>query len=256
MRTLNTGLVLALPLLMTGMLANGQMANGEMIVNGDFETPDITEEWAFYNQIPGWKAAFGTIEIQSGPGMHTGSALPPGTQFIELDAEYNSSMFQDIRTETGKQYMLSFYYAPRNGFDGMHFLSHTTGIDVFWENEILATVVENGPPEHVNNWNQYSFTVTANDPLGISRLQFNAAGNSDSYGGLLDKVELAEIIIPEPSSLALISLGFVGMLAFSCGAVSGHEAIVTLGVGVGGVAGPAVDDAYDLAEDSPLIVSA
>jgi len=157
----------------------------------------------------------GTIEMQSGPGPHTGEALWPGTQFIELDADFNSSIFQDVNTEPGIQYILSFYYAPRNSFFGMQFGAHTTAIDVFWENQFLATVAEDGPPrEYVNHWNQYSFPVTANDPLGVSRLQFSGAGDSDSYGGLLDKVELAQIVVPEPPSLvALISLGITGMLA-------------------------------------------
>ena len=216
MRQLNTGLLVLVLLLTTGTLANG-----EMIVNGDFEVPSIyPDEWGFFYQIAGWTASLGSIEIQRGPGPHTGAAFS-GSQLIELDAGSNSSIFQDVYTETGKQYLLSFYYAPRNGipFQQIQCGSHTTAIDVFWENGYLATVAEDGPSEKVNYWNQYSFPVTANDPLGISRLRFNGAGDSDSYGGLLDKVELTEII-PEPSSLvALLSLAVAGTLACIYGRV-------------------------------------
>jgi len=187
MRLLNTGLIVLVLLLTAGTPANAQL-----IVNGDFEDPDIPGEWGNFAQIAGWTVAYGTIDIQSGPGPHTGEAVPPGTQFIELDANSNSSIFQNVYTETGKQYTLSFYYSPRNGIPmyGIQVGSHTTGIDVSWENQYLTTVAQEGPWEKVNYWSQYSYSVTANNPIGISQLQFSGTGDSDGYGGLLDKVEL------------------------------------------------------------------
>jgi hypothetical protein len=202
MRQLITGLAILVLSLTTGILANGETIVN--LVNGDFEDPSIfPDQWAFRSWIPGWAAAYGEIEIQSGPGQYTGGAFS-GSQFIELDAGYNSSIFQDVYTQRGKQYTLSFYYAPRNSFSGMRFLSNTTRIDVFWENQFVASVAADGPwIEYVNQWNQYSFPVTANNPNNISRLQFNGAGISDSVGGLLDKVELTEIIVPDPSVIGL-----------------------------------------------------
>ena len=48
MRRLNTGLI-ALALLFPA----GTSANANMIINGDFEAPDIDGEWANLTKIPG-----------------------------------------------------------------------------------------------------------------------------------------------------------------------------------------------------------
>ncbi len=210
MRRLKTGLVVFVLLLMTGTLANGQM-----ILNGDFEIPDIAGEWEIFSSILGWEVAFGQIEIQRGGGTHIGQALSPGDQFVELDVYTNSAMFQDVQTEFGKRYTLSFYYSPRNAVEGIPVPAISNVIDVYWEDDLLASITEDGSPLPINLWSQHTFDVLATSDTGLSRLQFNAGGISDSYGGLLDKVTLEEQVIPEPSSLVgLLSMAGAGLLCF------------------------------------------
>jgi len=91
-----------------------------LIVNGSFETPNVpTGGFGIFASIPGWshQARPGTtssgIEIQD----HTAGAPAAGAgdQFVELDSNGPSRIFQDVSTSPGSTYRLTFIYSPRPG---------------------------------------------------------------------------------------------------------------------------------------------
>ena len=89
-----------------------------MVTNGSFEEPDIpTGTFQILASVPGWfhAARLGTsstgIEIQD----HRAGAPAPGAgdQFLELDSNGPSRVFQDVPTTPGVTHRLAFLYSPR-----------------------------------------------------------------------------------------------------------------------------------------------
>jgi len=88
-----------------------------LIVNGSFEQPNIPPGFQILPSIPGWshQARPGTtssgIEVQD----HTAGlpAAGAGDQFVELDSNGPSRIFQDVATSPGSTYRLSFIWSPR-----------------------------------------------------------------------------------------------------------------------------------------------
>jgi len=81
-----------------------------LVRNGSFEEPASPRPGLVgtFSSIPGWNESTGHgIEIQNGlyPAPAGG-----GFQYVELDAAAPSSIFQDVPTEPGTRYRLSFHY--------------------------------------------------------------------------------------------------------------------------------------------------
>src|SRR5919202_181286 len=100
-------------------LVGSAAAAPNLIVNGSFETPNVpTGQFGIFTSIPGWShqpARAGVtssgIEIQD----HVAGAprAGAGDQFVELDSNGPSRIFQDIATSPGSTYRLTFIYSPR-----------------------------------------------------------------------------------------------------------------------------------------------
>lgn len=184
-------------------------------MNGDFEDPVVNgNHFGWYDTIPGWTASStNRLEIQVGGGMFggrqvIGQALAPGNQFVELDSDLNSEMYQDLSTSQGTTYQLEFYYSPRNGIDGNAHPASTNSIEIYWEGALLDTITADGPTETVNQWTKHTYVLNTSSATGLSRLAFAATGTSDTVGGLIDKVSVA---VPEPSPL--LCLGLLAIVA-------------------------------------------
>lgn len=186
---------LALACLLAPCLAAAAPVN--LLTNGSFE--DISAAagvqqlaagtWSVFSAIPGWTAAAGGgIEVRN---SNAGLAFD-GNQFVELDAYNNSIMFQQIATDAGIWYDLSFYYSPRPGVTSP---ADTNNITVFWNGVALDTRGGQGTGQH--DWQKFSYLVQG---TGLDELRFAATGTSDSLGGSLDMVSLS---VPEPASLTL-----------------------------------------------------
>jgi hypothetical protein len=176
-----------------------------LVYNGSFELDlQPAGSWNIYPGLTGWTGS-PNIELRHAVA---GNAID-GVNFVELDSNGNSAMFQDIATFAGVHYTLVFAYSPRP------FTGDTNDISVYWGGDLLATFGGSNPgPEH--NWSFHVFDVTgvAGD---TSRLTFAATGLSDSYGGSLDRVSLEGVgqPIPEPGTYALLlaGLGVLGCVA-------------------------------------------
>lgn len=178
-------------------------AGVNLVTNSSFENPDIaTGSWRVYTSIGGWTTTGSGVEIRD---QVAGSAYD-GTQFVELDShggsDTNSSITQNLSTNSNLSYLLSFAYSPR-----INQPEHTNGISVTWNGVELGPVSGTGSSSH--NWKVFEFIVAG---TGNDKLTFTAIGTDDTLGGSLDAVSVSAVPIPAAAFLfAPALLGFMGL---------------------------------------------
>lgn len=153
----------------------------ELIVNGDFENPALSYgSWSQFPSIQGWKLSFGhSIEVQN----HAAGSPVQGDQFVELDSDGSSGIYQDVATVAGARYELNFRYSPRPGVE-----ESNNAIEVWIDGDRLATVSSNGRDIRDTSWARIVLPVRASGRQ--MRVEFRDAGTSDSYGGYIDAVSV------------------------------------------------------------------
>ena len=182
------------------LLAAPLLANAaNLVTNGSFEANAMpTGSWSIYPTLTGWTGT-PNIELRN----NVAGAAFDGVNYVELDTYSNSGMFQDIATTAGAHYALSFAYSPRPG------TGNTNDINVLWNGSLVTPLAgTNGSGSH--HWTVFNFDVVGGAGT-TSRLTFNAAGVSDSYGGSLDAVSLTSAV-PEPETYALMLAGLGAMV--------------------------------------------
>ena len=127
-----------------------------------------------------------------------------GSNYVELDTNNNSGMFQTVNAGYG-WYQLSFWYSARErvaaGSNGLGFtFGNLSG-------QVLTNVA--GAPSG-NVWQQYTGLVLLN---GATSLMFYGTGRSDSLGGSLDNVSVTAVPEPESYAMMLAGLALMGTIA-------------------------------------------
>ncbi len=156
------------------------VSRANLVTNGGFEQPDVDYgSYGIFASIDGWVTTYGfSLEIRDHYGPY-GSPYE-GDQFLELDGYESSNIIQDITTQAGQNYQLSFAYAGRpDEFAGLN------EIDVYWDG-ILLVELRNESGDLA--WEFKTYTVTATSD--IATLEFRDIGESTSYGAHLDDVSL------------------------------------------------------------------
>lgn len=186
------------------LIAAGGAQASALVTNGSFEDNPVAS-WRNFASLPGWTGGAYGIEIQPS-GTVSGVSAFDGNQYAELDTTANSSMWQDLSTTVSNSYTLSFAYMPRPDNAGGR-LSNT--IEVFWGGSKLGTFTGSSKP---GPWMEIEFSNLA--ALAPStRLEFRAAGTSDSYGGFIDGIVVSAVPEPESYALLLAGLGLVAAMA-------------------------------------------
>lgn len=161
--------------------AEDVIAPRNLVANGSFEDNQLgNRNWGVFGSIEGWTTTQGKgIEVQQFGKADDGKAR------IELDSHNNSGMMQNLDTEAGKTYEISFAYTPRPG------VAETSNpIEVYWNGELLDTITGASKTEA---WKTYTYTVEAGEGE-TTALEFRAAGKDDSLGGYLDDVTVFESV--------------------------------------------------------------
>lgn len=180
------------------VFAASTSANANIITNGSFEQPtQAAGTYGTFSSIPGWTAvAPGSIEVRN----NLVGTAQEGVNFVELDADFNSTMFQTIATVSGAIYELSYWYSPR-----IDQPKDTNAITAFWNDKELT--LSRAAGGSINNWVELVFTVTG---TGSDKLTFAAGGLSDSLGGNIDNVQLNAVPVPAAAWLFGSALGLFG----------------------------------------------
>ncbi|MGB5869690.1 MAG: VPLPA-CTERM sorting domain-containing protein [Albidovulum sp.] len=165
--------------------------------------------WDRWKNINGWSTIGGPgIEIQSNRTLSTIDAHE-GTKYVELDSNRNSAMVQSIALEVGS-YMLSFWYSPRTSDPSTNGIEFNIGNALGYLTSGYATAGTPAPAK-VGSWTKVwrIFNVTT---AGNYDLRFAANGVSDSYGGLLDSVDVAQVPLPAAGFGLMAALGGLAAL--------------------------------------------
>src|SRR4051794_35970135 len=170
-----------------------------IVVNGGFEAPTVAMgSFTLFISIPGWTLASGpSIELQN----HAAGSPFEGQQFLELDSNGESSVFQDLVTTPGT-YTLSFAFSPRPAVA-------VNAMQVFWNGSLLDTLNASGTGLANTQWTTHTYTVTATG--STTRLQFTGTGPSDSLGEYVDNVAVGSNV-PEPASLFMTGTAGLALL--------------------------------------------
>jgi hypothetical protein len=155
------------------------------VVNGGFEDP-IVSGLGVFSSIPGWTVVEGSPDFE----LQRSVAGAPfeGDQHCELDAFLPSAIFQDVPTEEGRFYVLSFAFSARPG----------TGADdnvlrVSWGGSQVALLIEDGSSLGDTSWTVHQFPVIGG-PGTSTRLLFEDLGAANTLGTYIDGVSVVNIV--------------------------------------------------------------
>jgi len=148
-------------------------AETNLVLNGSFENPGVTTVW---------KLARGpNIEVQ----FRNAGQPYDGNKHVELDGDAVSKIYQDIPTEVGKKYKLTFAFSPRPGVQD-------NKLNVYWGKTLVAKLSKNGKGSRDTKWKVYTY-----DDLKATstrtRLSFdNLNEKSDTLGSYIDAISVTD----------------------------------------------------------------
>jgi hypothetical protein len=151
------------------------------VVNPGFERPRIPAGTTHpFPSIPGWHLAFGPdIEIQN----HAAGDPFAGRQFVELDSDASSGIWQKVRTKPGRLYRLQLYFSPRPGTSAAENV-----LVVHWRKLVVGRISADGRGLTNTAWKMYAFKVRAIHTR--TRIELADGGISDSVGTYVDRVSV------------------------------------------------------------------
>ncbi|MGB0062908.1 MAG: hypothetical protein WBP85_00555 [Terracidiphilus sp.] len=187
---------------------SAQIRANELIVNGNFEQPDVNGGYGLFTngQVNGWNntAGDGFIEIDAS-GVLGGPAYQ-STQSMEVNADTFDTDSQTVSgLVVGKTYILSWAYGDRPG-------SGPQEMNVLFGGNLVTTDVDAFAGSNGSLiWNLNSFYVTATATTETLSFESIPTSGLPSYGNEIDAVSLATPELPT-MPLLLTGLGFLGFL--------------------------------------------
>ncbi|TMP80796.1 hemolysin-type calcium-binding protein [Pseudoalteromonas phenolica] len=163
---------------MSSLFASQFAFADNLITNGSFEQDVVNSKWTLLNTVTGWQNDGARFEIQTSR-LEIINAQK-GNQYIELDSTANYSIYQNIATEAGQSYEVSFYYSPR-----IQGNSSTNKAEVKWNGQTVLSLNST-----TRGWQSFNVTVTADSDL--SELRFVGTGKNDSLGAFIDNVSVTK----------------------------------------------------------------
>ncbi len=148
-----------------------------IIDNGNFANPPQNGGVAIYQNIQGWTAISGEIEI--GNGNIYNPNWPAGTQVVEVDGNQNDVVGQTIKLKHHKKCHLDFDYASR-----INVPQFSNGLSVTW-NGVTVANLETTDDYLIHHWCGELHAIAGNN-----QLNFVGLGISDALGTQFTNVVL------------------------------------------------------------------
>jgi Protein of unknown function (DUF642)/PEP-CTERM motif len=210
----------------------GNVASAATIVNGGFETE--TTQGNILTYTPGevigsgWTVEGGlntNVLVLSSSYTEPGVSFSPhsGTYALDITGAGNQGTFvginQTVSLTQGTNYELTFWVgnvtgdgtpgsnsAVYTGASTIALLIDGTQVGLFTNSNVIVGNVD---------WEEFTYDFTAT--FSSELIEFQNATTADNYAGL-DDVSIATVIagVPEPSSWAMMILGFFGLSAITC----------------------------------------
>jgi hypothetical protein len=151
------------------------------VVNGGFERPLVPLGTSHpFPVIRGWRLAFGPdIEIQN----RVAGDPESGRQFVELDSDASSGIWQRVPTRPGRLYRLQLFFSPRPGTSAAENV-----LVVHWRRFVVGRISADGRGLRNTAWRMYAFKVRATRTS--TRIELADGGISDSVGTEVDAVSV------------------------------------------------------------------
>jgi gliding motility-associated-like protein len=167
------------------------------MVNGDFETPNIGGGFKIVNAntVNGWNTTASDNAIEIWSNNFLGVPAYTGNQFVELNANMQSALYQDMTTVPGTKLMWGFAHRGRSGLERVDF----------------EVGPPNGPYEKIgtfstNNsaWKYYSGVYEV--PAGQTTTRFYySSQDPGASGNLLDAIEFYTLEEQKDSVLVVVN---------------------------------------------------
>lgn len=208
-----------------GAATDGSAQPFDFVVDGNADSTGFNSQWGTIriwgpNTPNGTSSGPGSVPNPHdyGPSANGFTVSPDGGYFFGADAAYaNAPISQSIGGLTaGETYELTFFYAGAQFVDAMG--ANNEGWQVTFGSESQSTATLNNASMGFTGWQTASMTFTASS--ATQTLSFLATGGPNGLPpfALLDGVSLSTPNnppnpVPEPSTLAIVAAGALGLIA-------------------------------------------
>ena len=195
------------------------------LLNYSFEDPDLFAPGELNYQlvdaglVPGWSTTESDNLMEFWSNGFNGVAAYDGDQFVELNANFPSTLYQDTSLiPTGATVGYQFAHRGRSGVDVMNMNVTDLGVDGIFGTGDDTLLFTGQYSDNNTDWGFYSGTIPTAALGNNVRFAFesvSATGGSPSYGNFIDAANFGVGVgsaIPEAGTVALIlpALGMLG----------------------------------------------
>lgn len=194
---LNDSAIMAKPSKTTTYYFSNFIKKQNALINGDFEEPDLgifSYQIINASAVTGWNTTASDNQIEVWYDGFLGAPAYTGKQFIELNANMSSALYQDMPTTPNTKLMWGFAHRGRDAVDDMEFEVGPPGGPY----EKIGTFSD-GP-----TWKFYSGVYEVPEGQTVTRFYYTST-QGGSYGNLLDAIEFFTLKEDQDSIVVVVN---------------------------------------------------